>query len=104
MLTDCLKYCSILLPVQIERAKFHEAPYLFPTTKTVGPFHTFAIDIITGLDPTTAGYTILVVCVCVFTKWIEAAVLPSRSSATIRDWFHANIVCRFGKPAAVRSD
>ena len=104
MLTDCLKYCSILLPVQIERDKFHEAPYLFPTTKTVGPFHTFAIDIITGLDPTTAGYTILVVCVCVFTKWIEAAALPSRSSATSRDWFHGNIVCHFGKPAAVRSD
>ena len=54
--------------MQIERAKFLEALYLFPTTKTVGPFHTYAIDIITGLDPTTAGYTILVVCVCVFMK------------------------------------
>ena len=90
--------------MQIERAKLHEALYLFPTTKTVGPFHTFAIDIITGLDPITAGYTILVVCVCVFTKWIEAAALPSRSAATIRDWFHANIVCHFSKPAAVCSD
>ena len=104
MLTDCLKYCSLLLPVQIKHAKFHEAPYLFPTSKTVGPFHTFAIDIITGLDPTTAVYTILVVCVCGFTKWIEAAALSLRSAATIRDWFHTNIVCRFGKPAAIRSD
>ena len=90
--------------MQIEHAKFHEAPYLFPTTKTVGPFHTFAIDIITGLDTTSTGYTILVVCVCVFTKWIEAAALPSRSAAAIRDWFHTNIVCCFGKPAAVCSD
>jgi hypothetical protein len=40
------------------------------------------------------------------TKWIEAGVVdrPNLTSEWVTNWFHCNITCRFGVPAAVRCD
>ena len=62
------------------------------------------MDLITGLPPGPNGETILVVAICAFSKWVEAAPLPDRSSTTLAQWMHVAIVCRFGVPRVVRSD
>ncbi len=41
MQADIYRWCAEALPNQIERAKFGNPPYLHPTTKTAGPFHTW---------------------------------------------------------------
>ena len=39
-----------------------------------------------------------------FCKWVELGLLKDLMSASVRDWFHENIVCRYGMPATVRCD
>ena len=39
-----------------------------------------------------------------FTKWVEAGPITNLRAATIVEWFHSSIVCRFGAPAWVRVD
>ena len=42
--------------------------------------------------------------VCVLTKWVEIGAIASIDAATVRKWFHKNIVCRYGVPGMVRTD
>ena len=46
----------------------------------------------------------VIVAISVFCKCVELGLLKSLSSASVRDWFHENIMCRYGVPAAVRCD
>lgn len=48
--------------------------------------------------------TSVVVCVCAFSKWVEAWPTPDLRSETIVRLFHSNVVCRFGVPRVVRTD
>ena len=50
------------------------------------------------------GATDVVVGVCVFSKWVELGVLPDRTSRCVAEWFYQEVICRFGCPAAVRTD
>ena len=104
MRLDCIAWCAIQLPQQLERAAWKPPPYLQPTNKALSPFHTWCVDLITSLPAGANGETILIVCVCVFSKWVEAAPLPNRSSRTTANWFHNSITCRYGVPKVVRSD
>lgn len=38
------------------------------------------------------------------TKWVEVGALTDKASATVMNWFHENVTCRYGPPARVRSD
>ena len=40
----------------------------------------------------------------VFTKWIELGLLRELDSLSVANWFHLNIVCRFGTPFCIRTD
>ena len=66
-------------------------------------FHTWAVDIICHVG---TGRTVvyIIVCVCVFSRWVEAGIIWDRYASTIAKWFHANITCRLGTPVVVRSD
>jgi hypothetical protein len=46
----------------------------------------------------------MIVAVCPFSKWIEAAPLPDKRSHTVMSWFHEQIICRFGVPWGIRID
>ena len=50
------------------------------------------------------GKCIIIVCVCTFSKWVEAGVLADRRSSTVARWVHSEVVCRFGTPRIIRSD
>ena len=89
----------------MERAKFRPPPYLVPTNKGAGPFHTWCLDLVTHLYPAgPSGETYLAVAVYAFSKWVEVGVLQDRSSETVTRWFYREITCCFGTPAAVRTD
>lgn len=71
----------------------------------MAPFHTWAIDTIVRLKPGDEfDRQYLVVCVDVFTKWIEYGLLKDLSSKNVTSWVHRNIVCRFGSPFRIRCD
>ena len=71
----------------------------------MGPLHTWAIDSVVRLKPPDpAGRQYLVVCVDVFSKWLEYGILGELSSGAVTYWFHENITCRFGVPFSVHCD
>ena len=105
MKRDVVLWASQSLPLTAEHEKWKPPPYLSPWAKPQRPFHTWAVDLIVGLKPPgPGGETVLIVGVCCFTKWVEAAMLGSKSSADTAWWLHKDIVCRFGVPALVRCD
>ena len=94
-----------MLPMAVERERWKPPPYLHPWDKPQRPFHTWAVDLITGLTPPgPAGETVLAVAVCCFTKWVEAAPLASKSSHDTTWWLHRDVSCRYGTPALIRCD
>lgn len=95
-----------MLPNQIEASKFRPPPFLFPNEKRVGPFHTWSIDAAVRLTPTNPlnGAKHLIVCVDAFSKWVEIGTFDRLLSTSVMDWFHENIVCRYGVPVVVRCD
>ena len=50
------------------------------------------------------GKFLIVVCVCMFSKWVEAGVIADCKSSTVARWVHSEVVCRFGTPRIIRSD
>ena len=105
MKLDCIKICQSLQPVQKEAARFGYSPSIKATWKGRGPFRLWAIDLVTKLQPPGKhGETTLVVAVCPFSKWVEAAPLEDKSSHSVATWFHSQVVCRFGVPWGIRMD
>ena len=69
LVADCVRLCSAWLPVQLERRDFRPGRVLLPTYKGNLPFECWCIDLLKW------GEQLLIVCVCAFSKWVEAAVL-----------------------------
>ena len=105
MRADIVHVCGRLLPPQVERARFKCAPYLYPAEKGARPFLIWAIDSLPNMSPPAPdGSTTVVVVVDVFTKWIELRALPHLNSFYTTQFFHEEVVCRYGVPAAIRCD
>ena len=105
MKLDCIKICQSLQPVQKEAARFGYSPSIKATWKGRGPFRLWAIDLVAKLQPPGKhGEITLVVAVCPFSKWVEAAPLEDKSSHSVATWFHSQVVCRFGVPWGIRMD
>ncbi len=65
----------------------------------------WCMDCITHLDPANPqGANAMIVAVDPFSKYVEAAPLVDLKAATVTEWFHSNIICRYGVPRWVRCD
>ena len=102
---DCNRICSTLAPQQLEAARFRRPPHIHATWKGRRPFALWCVDLVTKLEPPGRhGETLCITAVCPFSKWVEAAPLPDKSSTTTMQWLHEFIVCRFGVPWGLRVD
>lgn len=76
-----------------------------PCEKGGIPFAIWSVDCIPRVSPASpSGACDIIVAICVFTKWVEIGLLSHLSSKATTTWFHETIVCRFGVPAAIRTD
>ncbi len=58
-----------------------------------------------GLTPMAPdGAEDVIVAVDPYSKWVELGRLPKLNSHETAQFFHSEIVCRYGVPRAVRSD
>lgn len=57
-----------------------------------------------GLPLGSSGETILVVAVCVYSKFVVMHPLLDKSAATLARWFYTYIICEYGVPRWVRTD
>ena len=65
---------------------------MLPTYKGNLPFECWCVDLLKW------GKFLIIVCVCMFSKWVEAGVLADGRSGTVARWVHSEVVCRFGTP------
>ena len=101
--TDALCWCSEWPEVQKTHKAYRSPPFLLPTWKAASPFHTWAIELICHVGA-GQGAKYIIVCVCIFSRWVEVGVIWDKQASTIASWFHSNKTCRFGTPVVVRSD
>ena len=71
---------------------------MLPTYKGNLPFECWCVDLLKW------GKFLIIVCVCTFSKWVEAGVLADRRSCTVARWVHSEVVCRFGTPRIIWLD
>ncbi|XP_025628720.1 uncharacterized protein [Arachis hypogaea] len=88
-----------------ENSSFHKAPATELSVLTTSrPFSQWGIDLL-GPFPVGSGQVkYLIVAIDYYTKWIEAELLASISSANCRKFVWRQIIARFGIPKAVISD
>ena len=105
MRLDCIRVSQSLQPQQVESARFGFSPFIRATWKGRAPFRLWCLDLVTRLEPPgTLGESTMVVAVCPFSKWGEAAPLLDKSSSTVASWFLLQLVSRYGVPWGVRVD
>lgn len=105
MAGDVLWVYTSAISVQVEGALFKQPKYLVPTYKDLAPFAVWCIDLVGKMNPPAADSTrYLVVCICVFSIWVEMGFLQTKRATEVARWFHLNITYRFGVPLAVQSD
>ncbi|GFZ04506.1 hypothetical protein Acr_17g0000780 [Actinidia rufa] len=71
---------------------------------TPWPFHTWAMDLINPVNPPSWGNIWIVTAIEKYTKWVEAIPLKRAARATISNFIHENITCKFGFPKVILSD
>jgi hypothetical protein len=67
-------------------------------------FERFSVDLCGPLQTTAKGNCFLAIAVESFSRWVVAAPLPNRLSATVADFFLKDVILKFGVPLEVRSD
>ena len=65
---------------------------------TPWPFHTWGLDLIGLINPTSKDHIWIIVVTEYFTKWVEAIPLKKATSPTVADFIRKHIICRFGIP------
>jgi hypothetical protein len=68
------------------------------------PLQRWGLDLLGPLPPAQGNLKYVVVAVEYFSKWIEAKLLTTLTSATVQKFFWQSIVCRFGVPKAITVD
>lgn len=105
LLADCLEAAAHSMPRLKQRARFRPPPFLHPCEKGAAPFRIWSVDSIVKLRPRAPdGAESIIVAVDTFTKWVELGTVPALDSHHAAAWFHEHVVCRYGVPAAVRTD
>ena len=104
LVCNCITLCNEYGLVQLNRRDFKPGVIFFPTYKGREPFKCWCIDLVTHLKGLAGMPTIMVVVVCPFSKQVESAPLPDRSSSIVACWLHSEVVCRYGTPRFIRCD
>jgi hypothetical protein len=82
-----------------------DATFVFNPTNTANlAIARWGLDLLGPLPPAQGNLKYVVVAVEYFSKWIEAKLLATITSATVQKFFWQNIVCRFGVPKAITVD
>ncbi|KAM1271390.1 hypothetical protein ACFX2J_032214 [Malus domestica] len=69
------------------------------------PFRGWAMDFIGQIYPASSkGHTFIIVATDYFTKWVEASVVKSITSAAVKFFIETKILYRFGVPETIVTD
>ena len=71
---------------------------------TPWPFHTWVLDLVGPVNPSSRGYIWILVATEYFTKWAEAIPLRKAARGAMANFIKENIIVRFGVPHMIISD
>jgi hypothetical protein len=104
MKDDIHKWCQQCeLCAARKRPRRYEKAPLCPI-KAKGPFERIAMDVLGPLPKTLSGNRYILVCVDLFTKWVEAFAMPDQTADTIARLLVEEIIIRYGPPSEVLTD
>lgn len=103
MLQDCVGFVGSCVDCQKEKGVLLQLP-LKPTYKYERPFLCWSIDYLPRLPKTTSGFSHVLVCVDVFSKWVELFPMRTKESREVWDVLYSQVFTRFGLPLELRCD
>uniref|UniRef100_A0A2N9ENH5 Integrase catalytic domain-containing protein n=1 Tax=Fagus sylvatica TaxID=28930 RepID=A0A2N9ENH5_FAGSY len=85
---------------------FVEGRHIIPkgNMATPWPFHTWGLDLIGPINPSSGGYIWILVATEYFSKWVEAIPLRKATGAAVANFIREHIITRFGIPHKIISD
>ncbi len=98
---DCVRRCSTCQKEKPMRAPLEELRWI---DKGSVPFAGWSIDAAGPFPANDDGNRYLLVAVDPFSKWVEAAPVPSLHSWRAADFLYQRIVTHWGKPRFIRTD
>jgi hypothetical protein len=98
---DFVKTCHTC---QIQANLIHTHPISLQNMATPWPFHTWGLDLIGPINPTSGGYIWILVATEYFTKWVEVILLRKATSAAVANFIREHIITRFGIPYKLITD
>uniref|UniRef100_A0A2N9H4E1 Uncharacterized protein n=1 Tax=Fagus sylvatica TaxID=28930 RepID=A0A2N9H4E1_FAGSY len=99
---DFVKSCHTC---QLQANLIHTHPTSLQNMATPWPFHTWGLDLIGPINPSSGGYIWILVATEYFSKWVEAAIpLRKATGAAVANFIREHIITRFGIPHKIISD
>ncbi|VFQ85584.1 unnamed protein product [Cuscuta campestris] len=104
IIRDCAEYvrkCKVCQ--EFQRVPGRPATNYTPISTTI-PFARWGIDLVGILPRGTGNNTYLMVAIDYFTKWVEAAPVPTITAEQMTKFVSKQILCRFGVPQQIITD
>uniref|UniRef100_A0A2N9FVW7 Integrase catalytic domain-containing protein n=1 Tax=Fagus sylvatica TaxID=28930 RepID=A0A2N9FVW7_FAGSY len=98
---DFVKSCHTC---QLQANLIHTHPTSLQNMATPWPFHTWGLDLIGPINPSSGGCIWILVATEYFTKWVEAIPLRKATGAAVANFIREHIITRFGIPHKIISD
>jgi ribonuclease HI len=98
---DFVKSCHTC---QLQANLIHTHPTSPQNMATPWPFHTWGLDLIGPINPSSGGYIWILVATEYFSKWVEAIPLRKATGAVVANFIREHIITRFGIPHKIISD
>uniref|UniRef100_A0A2N9GAJ7 RNA-directed DNA polymerase n=1 Tax=Fagus sylvatica TaxID=28930 RepID=A0A2N9GAJ7_FAGSY len=98
---DFVKSCHTC---QLQANLIHTHPTSLQNMATPWPFHTWGLDLIGPINPSSGGYIWILVATEYFSKWVEAVPLRKATGAAVANFIREHIITRFGIPHKIISD
>uniref|UniRef100_A0A2N9EG78 RNA-directed DNA polymerase n=1 Tax=Fagus sylvatica TaxID=28930 RepID=A0A2N9EG78_FAGSY len=98
---DFVKSCHTC---QLQANLIHTHPTSLQNMATPWPFHTWGLDLIGPINPSSGGYIWILVATEYFSKWVEAIPLRKATGAAMANFIREHIITRFGIPHKIISD
>ena len=101
---DAMNYVQRCQSCQLFGNKIHAPSVNLHPVNTPWPFHTWALDLIGPISPSSKGRIWILTATEGFTKWAEAIPLKKASSEAVAMFILEHIICQFGVPRRILTD
>ena len=101
---DAVEFVRKCHGCQVLANLIHTHPQSLQSMVTPWPFHTWGLDLVGPVNPSSNRYIWILVATTYFTKWVEAIALRKATKGAIANFIKENIIVRFRVPHRIIID